>query len=744
MPPARALAALAATLCLLAPAAGAAPVPYSQLVRGESPRPRPRPPRPRPRLRPAAAAPAVAPMTAPRAAATVGATPAPIAAPVPPAASSRPAATSAPPRRAPPPSAPDLPRAAPVVAAAAPANARHAPGAAIPPAELDAFVDGAVRQALAADHVAGVAVSVVQGGQVVFERGYGFARRSPAVAVDPRATLFRLGSVSKVLTWIEVLRAVETGRLRLDQPVNDTLPPPLRVPADGFDAPVRLRNLMAHDAGFESREFGRLFRDDPGQALALDTALVRDRPRRVRPPGELPTYSSYGAALAGRMATSGRPFEEAMEADLLGPAGLASTTFREPDAGRSDLPAPMPEALAGRLAEGFAWGPEGFERLPFGFAGALAPALSASSTADDMARLMLALLSGGRAGGVGAPLWGPRADAALRTPLSPGWAHGLMVYDLPGGFRGFGHEGSTPAFRAKLVTVPQLGLGVFVAANSDTGDRLVRTLPELLVARFYAGPPAAANPPRTADSRPLEGLYVSTRRTYHGLEGFVGRLTRMWTVRGEPGGALAITGPEGGGRWLPTDTPGRFEAADGTAAALGFMLDREGRGRAFLDPGGAWGAERVDWLHQPAVLASAAFLAELAALLTLAGLFVRDAREYRQSARQVTASRLQSSTAVLWLLALTAFTVFALTGVRAGALQRDWPNPLLVAASSVALAAGLLTVAQLTQLPGVWRSERRVQGWGAWRRLRHSATVLVFAAFTFVLLGWGALEPWSS
>ena len=304
---------------------------------------------------------------------------------------------------------------------------------------------------------------------------------------------------------------------------------------------------------------------------------------------------------------------------------------------------------------------------------------------------------------------------------------------------------ATPAFRAKLVTVPQLGLGVFVVANSDTGERLVHALPELLVRRFYAGaaPLVAAGP--LADPNAYQGLYVSTRRAYHGLEGFVGRLTRLYTVRAEQGAAaLTVWGPDGGRRWLATPARERFVAADDTGEPLGFRLDKAGRATAFLDPGGMWGAERVDWLHRPELLSAAAAVAEIAALLTLAGLLVRDAREYRQSGRQVTASRLQSFTAALWLVALAAFTVFALTGTRAAGLQRSWPNAWLVGASASALGAALLTLAQLTQLPGAWRGERRGQGWSAGRKLRHTATVLAFAAFAFVLWGWGALEPWSS
>ncbi len=765
-----ALAALAGLAGLAAwpttaPAQNRGPIPYTQLVHNaRAAAPRKPKAKPKLRLRPAAStggvaavpaaspavppsaapiAPAPLPAASPRAAppATTSTSVLPGSAPVPlrPAA---PIATPPPAPAAPPP--PELPLAASVAPAPTAKGAQLAPGAPLPPAEADAFIDGLVREAGAQRPLAGVAVAVVQGGQVVLERGYGAAR--PGAAVDPRATLFRLGSVSKVFTWVEVLKAVEAGRLRLDDPVNARLPRQLAIPDDGFRSPVRLRNLMAHDAGFESREFGRLFRPDPAARRPLTDTLAAERPQRVRAPGEMPTYSTYGAALAGWLAADAahQPFDRLVDADLLRPAGMLHTGFGEPGPARDGLPAPLSPALAGQLAQGHAWTRHGLVDEPYGYAGGWAPALSATSTADDMARFMLAYLAGGRAPGTGAVLWGPRTDAALRTPLTPGWAHGLMVYDLPGGFRGFGHDGSTPGFRAKLVLAPQLNLGVFVAANSDTAERLVASLPELLVRRFYAGPPPLAPAAALPDAGAYAGTYVSTRRTYHGLEGFVDRLTRLYSVRPEVDGALAVWGPGGGRRWLATPERGRFVAADGTGAPLAFLFDAAGRPRAFLDPAGQWGAERVDALHRPETLLAVAGLAELAALLTLAGLFVRDAREYRQSDRQRTASRLQSLTAFLWLLALGLFAAFAATGGREGLLQRRWPDAWLVGASCCALGATLLTLAQLVQLPGAWSSARRIQGWSAWRKLRHTLTVLLSAAFGFVLLGWGALEPWSS
>src|SRR5581483_10974725 len=123
----------------------------------------------------------------------------------------------------------------------------------------------------------------------------------------------------------------------------------------GFDQPVRVQNLMDHSAGFEDRALGQLFERDFDRVRPLDIYLRQERPRRVRAPGVLSSYSNYGAALAGEAAsyTAGKPFERLVEDEILNPLGMAHTTFREPHPAKAGLPAPMPASLAAAVSDGY-------------------------------------------------------------------------------------------------------------------------------------------------------------------------------------------------------------------------------------------------------------------------------------------------------------------------------------------------------------------------------------------------------
>jgi len=753
--------AVAALALLVAPLASAtaqdadqtpplpkAPVPYVKLH-----------PKPKPKPKPAAAATAKDGATAaPRAPA---ATPPPIrpAAPASPAspAPRPPAPTPKPPPPAaavvatPPAPPPPAPKPAPEPAPRAPA-ARLAPGQAIPAADLEAFVDGFVRGAMTRDHIAGVTVSVVQNGQVALKKGYGFASLDPPRPVDPDRTLFRIGSISKTFTWIAVMKEVEAGRMRLDQPVNLYLPEKVQVRDQGYDQPVRVINLMDHSAGFEDRALGQLFERDYDRVRPLDVYLRQERPRRVHAPGAISSYSNYGAALAGEAAayTAGKPYERLVEEEILNPLGMAHTTFREPHPPKAGLPAPMPAALVPDVSDGYRWTPAGFQKRDYEYIGQIAPAGAGSSSAGDMARYMLMQLGNGQFGG--AAIYGPRAAEAFRTPIRKvppginGWAHGFGVRALPGGHTGYGHDGGTLSFFSEMVVIPDLNLGVFISTNTDTGGALSGALPSAIVREFYAAPhiyPRPGSPELAPVAAAYKGYYLSTRRPYSGLEGFVMAFRAGASVGATADGRLLVSDPGGVSSYVPEGPvgEGRFIGVSDESRLAFALVD--GRAVNFIGSSGSALFQRASFWRTPSTLIALAVLAALAAVATLAGVALRNRREFRENQVQSRAGLVQNSQAVLWLASMGLLALWLSKSGDVAQIMYRWPGVLMITASACALVAAGLTVTTIVALPAIWRGGRRVDSWSPLRKAFFTLTVAVYSTFSVVLGMWGALSPWS-
>ena len=641
--------------------------------------------------------------------------------------------------------------AAPVIPARP--GARLAPGQPIPPAELEAFVDGVVRQAMARDHIAGVTVSVVQGGQVVLKKGYGGASLAPYRPVDPDLTLFRVGSISKTFTWILVLKQVETGHMRLDADINRYLPDALQVHDQGFSHPILVRNLMNHTPGFEDRALGQLFERNYDRVRPLRVYLKEERPRRVREPGALVSYSNYGAGLAGMAVTeaSGKPFEALVESDITGPLGMTRTSFREPHPAKAGLPAPMSPDLAKDVSNGFRWTPAGYEARSFEFLEQVAPAGAASTTAGDMSRYMLMILGGGQY--AGAVIYGPATAQAFATPLPrpapgvPATHHGLFESPLSGGFTGVGHEGGTLSFLSNMVLVPDLDLGVFISTNTDTGGALASVLPERIVARFYASPPAppAAGSPQLADDHgAFEGVYLTDRRPYHGLEGFIYRLIGATRVRVTAEGKLLVEGMDGMNRWTPDGAPstGQFISDEGPQRLVFQMAG--GKARRYFAPWGGEVFDRIGYFGQSGALVLLTSVTAIAAVATLIGLLMRARRDFRETPSQRRSSLLQTSQAALWLAAMLLMGIWAMGAGDLAKVMYNWPGLTLILASACALVAAILAVATLVFVPLVWRGGRRVDSWTTGRKARFTVTAFIFLGYAVLLASWGALEPWSA
>jgi CubicO group peptidase (beta-lactamase class C family) len=529
--------------------------------------------------------------------------------------------------------------------------------------------------------------------------------------------------------------------------VNLYLPEPLQLKDQGKKTQVRLRDLMTHTAGFEDRALGQLFERDPNRVRSLADYLRQERPHRVREPALLPSYSNYGAALAGAALSNvtGKPFEQLVAEEIILPAGMAHTTFREARPWRDGLPAPMNGALAADLSDGFSWTSMGWKTQPREFMGQVAPAASASSTAGDMARYMTLLLNGGVIDGK--TIFSPKTALAFRTPMyrpapeAAGWNAGFQDLPMPGDRRAFGHQGATLYFYSNMVIVPDLGLGVFVSVNTDSGANLTATLPSTIVEHFYAPPPASPEPSAISydQARAYEGDYLTTRRAYSGLEGFTGRLIGRATIRATQDGRLSVT--EGGVSSLYNGTgrPGVFKAVDGP---LMLVFDPNGdRPSRFYAARGLATYERIGFFRSAGLLTWTALLAGLASIATILGVLFRNRREARETPVQARASQMQTMQAVLWLISAGCLGIFAAQAADQTTVFFGWPSGWLLSGSACALVAAALSLLTLGALPMVWRGGRRVDSWTSGRKLAFTFTALLFVILSVLLGLWGYLLP---
>src|SRR5215204_4549329 len=257
------------------------------------------------------------------------------------------------------------------------------------PAELEAFLDKLLGKEMKKHHIAGAAVSVVKDGKLFFAKGYGDADLKKGVPVDPERTTFRIASVTKLFTWSAVMQLAEQGKLDLNADINTYLD--FRIP-DTYPQPVTLKDLMTHTAGFEDLYYERLAKD-PNELVPPREWLVSHMPARVRPPGEVAAYSSYGAALAGYIVArvSGEPYDRYVQEHILNPLGMAHTTAQSP----------TPPDIRAQASEGYTYEDGAFKAFPdYSDMGqpAMAPAGGIQSSATDMARFMIAQLQDGRHG----------------------------------------------------------------------------------------------------------------------------------------------------------------------------------------------------------------------------------------------------------------------------------------------------------------------------------------------------------
>jgi D-alanyl-D-alanine carboxypeptidase len=167
------------------------------------------------------------------------------------------------------------------------------------------------------------AVLVIRDGRTLFEGAYGLANREGNVA-NSLTTLFRVGSMNKMLTAVAVLRLVQDGKVRLDATLNTYLPD---YPNADLASKVTIHHLLTHTGG-TGDIFGPQFTANRLELREIEDYLRLYGTRSLQfPPGAQWTYSNYGFILLGAVVerVSGMTYDDYVAAKILAPAGMTST-----------------------------------------------------------------------------------------------------------------------------------------------------------------------------------------------------------------------------------------------------------------------------------------------------------------------------------------------------------------------------------------------------------------------------------
>jgi CubicO group peptidase (beta-lactamase class C family) len=598
-------------------------------------------------------------------------------------------------------------------------------------ADCEAFLDALIPSQLRNRDIAGAVVSVVKDGQVLFQKGYGYADFEAKKPVVPDQTLFRPGSISKLFTATAVMQLVEQGKLDLDRDVNDYLD--FVIPKT-YPEPVTLRQLLTHTAGFEET-LKNLFVAHASDMKPLRTYLVNQMPARIFPPGKVPSYSNYGLTLAGYIVerVSGEEFEHYIDDHILKPLRMTSSTFDQP----------LPPQFAPQMSKGYLSAskkPRDFEFVQAAPAGAL------STTAADMTRFMLAFLQGGSVDGV--DTLKPETVREMETrqfelhSMICGLGITLMEYWLKP-VRAIGHGGDTVYFHSDMVLVPDAHVGYFISYNS-LGKNVGGGRGEILRAfmnRYFPNPgepkvDVDANTQKS-DGRTVSGVYEGTRRGETSFLKFIALLDQF-KVSSDKDGILTVGGNKNQSgelkKWKEI-APLVYNEINGPEK-IAFRRDASGNVREMLPFPAIYEGQRVPWYASKTfigfVIGGNLLLALLTVLLWPVTVLVR--RKYERPLFSARADRVLYFLSRIVCLGELVFILVPIIAFSQGlehiAIFGDAINPWLEAFHVFGwlLLAGvvLLIVAAIRFV--------RLPGHGLWFRVH--AILLAIGGIAFGVFAW--------
>ena len=335
--------------------------------------------------------------------------------------------------------------------------------------EILADFEGTLHQNLAIKNTGSFSAVVFKKDEIIWSKTIGKANNQKGINADS-STIYRIGSISKMITAYLMLLMVQNGIIHLDDPVADYLPEIKLVKQKGADAggDITFRQLADHTSGL-ARE-PDLPNAATGAIESWETKVLNSIPTTIlHPPvGKTFSYSNIGYAILGLAISRAahKPFIDLVEEWVFRPHGMKNSFYI------------IPKGFENRIAAGYSWnsisstyedGPSEKELAGRGYK---VPNGGVFTTADDLARFIISLT----------------ADTdylaknyrdlmqTIQTSESKdhGYGLGLEITKNANGIKLVGHGGLVAGFSSYMVFNPESRIGVLLLRNCDDASSMLQ------------------------------------------------------------------------------------------------------------------------------------------------------------------------------------------------------------------------------------------------------------------------------
>nr|WP_255448959.1 beta-lactamase family protein [Bacillus sp. BF9-10] len=372
------------------------------------------------------------------------------------------------------------------------------------PKDVEAFTNKVIPEKMKKENAAGVALVVVKDNQILFQKGFGFSDKEKNTPIDPKKTVFRLASISKVFTASAVMQLVEQGKIDLNKDIVNYMGG-LKY-QNNMGEPVTMEHLLTHTTGFDYVDP----RPEDIHYQENDYTMLKDyvednMPTVVRKPGDTYTYDNFASMLQGYIVQNltNTPFYKYMAKNIFYPLEMHNSSFV------------MTNFIKEKLATGY--DAKGnvipfYQTRPTDM-----PQGSMFSTGSDVANFMIAQLNDGKFKN-NQILQKETVEDMQKTkfalhPKYPNMTYGFEFFS-PQSHNGqyvFGKGGNIPGFSSLMWLIPEHKIGVFVVTNKDSSALPVEVFDDFMNQYFPDKTKPEYLKPNEEELKKFEGVYRDLR-----------------------------------------------------------------------------------------------------------------------------------------------------------------------------------------------------------------------------------------